>query len=423
MKILKILLQTSLNNLFLAFLGFLTGVFLARYFQVNDRGIYAALLFAINIFSGISHLSLGQSYVFFQRREPEDFWGRVFFSSIFFILLVASLSYFTFDLFSIEKNFLIIAIILFNSLYLFFLNSSLVQDGLFIYNIARVVYSFSFLLFILILLIFYKDSDVYKVLFSQLLSIAISFLILAKYFFCFNWSGSKLDIYNVISYVKYAMNLHITNMLSLFIVNLDKIIIYYKGSGVELGVYAVVYSLSRMVSIVPDSFSTALISIFSGRQDINKNDKIIFIFRVIAIPSFLFVAILSFLMDLCFTSIYGDLYFEAKRLIPILFFESILGALSWMLAQNFSVDGRPQLVFYRQLISLFPIVIGSFFLDSKDVAYQIAWLLLFSSILRLILSVFFCMKCYSKNFMDFVLNIKDMNLVFNFLKGFINGSK
>ncbi|MFD1957523.1 oligosaccharide flippase family protein [Paenibacillus thailandensis] len=167
----------------------------------------------------------------------------------------------------------------------------------------------------------------------------------------------------------------------------DKIIILSLLSARDLGLYSVVYALSRVFNTVQMAISNVIFPKLAGLD----KDKIIatvgrafrlslMLMTIVVIPC-MFIG--RFLMGLLF----GKEFLEASTAFYLLSIECILGGGSWILAASFNALGRPGLVLLRQIIAL-AITVGLFFLFTPMFGLNgIALALLAGALVRMLITI------------------------------------
>ncbi|QJD87441.1 lipopolysaccharide biosynthesis protein [Cohnella herbarum] len=167
----------------------------------------------------------------------------------------------------------------------------------------------------------------------------------------------------------------------------DKIIILSLLTAKDLGLYTVVFALSRVFNVVQTAITNVIFPKVTGMD----KDRIIatvgrafrlslILMTIVVIPSML---IGRFLMGILF----GAPFLEATTAFYLLSFECILGGGSWILASAFNAMGRPGLVLIRQLIAL-AATIGLFFLFTPLYGLNgIAFALLIGAVIRMIVTM------------------------------------
>ncbi|MGF7046846.1 O-antigen/teichoic acid export membrane protein [Paenibacillus sp. DS2015] len=167
----------------------------------------------------------------------------------------------------------------------------------------------------------------------------------------------------------------------------DKIIILSMLTARDLGLYTVVYALSRVFNVVQTAITNVIFPKVTGMD----KDKIIatvgrafrlsmILMTIVVIPS-MFVG--RYLMGILF----GSPFLEASGAFYLLSIECILGGGSWILASAFNAMGRPELVLVRQLIAL-AATIGLFFVFTPLYGLNgIALALLIGAVIRLVVTM------------------------------------
>lgn len=140
----------------------------------------------------------------------------------------------------------------------------------------------------------------------------------------------------------------------------DKIIILSMLTARDLGLYTVVYALSRVFNVVQTAITNVIFPKVTG---MDKNTIILTVGRAFRLSMLLMTIVVipcmfigRFLMGVLF----GAPFLEASGAFYLLSIECILGGGSWILASSFNAMGRPGLVLVRQLIALV-VTIGLFF--------------------------------------------------------------
>lgn len=183
--------------------------------------------------------------------------------------------------------------------------------------------------------------------------------------------------------LQYGASHHGTVLLSLFLVNFDKIALLNIGTIVEYGFYALAFTTSRLIGAVQEAISTALYSRFAGKDVNVLSHNVRVAFRVTFVPMLLLAALGAALSPWLITWVYGEAFASMTIPFAILLFECVITGASWTLAQRFNAGGRPGLVFVRQFISVVPVFIALPFLPRQDIHIYLSLLMLFGAVLRL----------------------------------------
>ncbi|WP_138754121.1 lipopolysaccharide biosynthesis protein [Paenibacillus sinopodophylli] len=167
----------------------------------------------------------------------------------------------------------------------------------------------------------------------------------------------------------------------------DKIIILSMLTARELGLYTVVYALSRVFNVVQMAITNVVFPKVTGMENaaiiatVGRAFRLsMLLMTIVVIPS-MFIG--RYLMGILF----GAPFLEASGAFYLLSFECILGGGSWILASSFNAMGRPGLVLMRQLIAL-AVTIGLFFLFTPMYGLNgIALALLIGAVIRLVVTM------------------------------------
>jgi O-antigen/teichoic acid export membrane protein len=185
----------------------------------------------------------------------------------------------------------------------------------------------------------------------------------------------------------YGIRVFGVDLINTVYTQFDKLIILSMLTSKDLGLYTVVYALSRIFNVVQMAITNVVFPKVTGMDE----DKIIatvgrafrlslIVMTIIVIPS-MFIG--RFLMGFLF----GAPFLEASTALYLLSFECILGGGSWILASSFNAMGRPGLVIVRQLTAL-AVTIGLLFVFTPLYGLNgIALALLIGAIIQLVVTM------------------------------------
>lgn len=183
--------------------------------------------------------------------------------------------------------------------------------------------------------------------------------------------------------LSYGAGHHGTVLLSLILVNFDKIALLHIGTMVQYGFYAMAFTASRLIGAVQEAVSTALYSRFAGKDVGELSHYVRGAFRVTFLPMLLLAAIGAALSPWLIVWVYGPSFASMALPFAVLLFECVINGASWTLAQRFNAGGRPGLVFVRQFISVLPVFVAIPFLPQENIHIYLSVLMLFGAVLRL----------------------------------------
>ncbi|MDE1006209.1 MAG: oligosaccharide flippase family protein [Paraburkholderia fungorum] len=199
-----------------------------------------------------------------------------------------------------------------------------------------------------------------------------------------NAGSKRAKITEVISY---GLGQHGTTVLSLVLLNFDKLILLNRGNVIEYGYYALAFSTSRLVGAVQDAVAVALFSNFAGRDTEDLSNAVNAAFRLTFVPMLSVAAAGAILAPWVLGLVYGKAFSAVAIPFAILLFECVVSGASWTLAQRFNANGRPGLVFVRQIVSVLPVLIGAPFLPDDNAFIYLALLMLAAACIRLLMTL------------------------------------
>ncbi|GIO42632.1 oligosaccharide flippase family protein [Paenibacillus apis] len=167
----------------------------------------------------------------------------------------------------------------------------------------------------------------------------------------------------------------------------DKLVILSMLTARDLGLYTVVYALSRVFNVVQTAITNVIFPKVTGMAadaimaTVGRAFRLSMLLMMLVVVPCMFVG--RFLMGILF----GAPFLEASGAFYLLSIECILGGGSWILASSFNAMGRPGLVLIRQLIAL-TVTIGLFFVLVPLYGLNgIALALLIGAVIRLLVTM------------------------------------
>lgn len=202
-----------------------------------------------------------------------------------------------------------------------------------------------------------------------------------------DWFRRMVDKAAAGSLFGYGSRVFGVELLGTLYTQFDKIIILSLLTPRDLGLYSVVYALSRMFNTVQTAISNVIFPKLTGLDKdtiistVGRAFRLSLILMTIVVVPSMFIG--RFLMGLLF----GQEFLEASTAFYLLSIECILGGGSWILAASFNALGRPGLVLIRQIIAL-AITIGLFFVFTPMYGLNgIALSLLVGALVRLLITI------------------------------------
>ena len=387
----KQIVSTLLVTITIYFFGLVSSIIVSRYLSVIDRGILNSIFLFISSVVVVSQLGFSKSFIFYKRKYVNNRNSNKIIRTLFFIVVLVS---FVFSIgvinkFGFYKNeFLIVPMAILYSAYVF-LNSITKQNkNMQLYNISRLTVCFFILLIYVFLIIFKITLSMDVILFVHL---TVYFLISTVLYKLVSIKEAKLEEsgtsfqYKILFF--YTFNSYGSEIFGFIIVNIDKFFILYVSDYFSYGLYVVAFSASRLISIIPHTVSSVIFSKFSGSSSKELQWVSNMSFSILFIPLSFFSIIFSSFSSYILPFIYGEKYIDAAFVFSLLVIECFFSSLSWMLSQRFIATGRPGVIFFRQLLSSFPIIFLVFYMPDYPFIYVITWAVLLSSILRFFLTI------------------------------------
>lgn len=411
--------KTLMTTMGMTVVGFISSVINARILGPEGRGLLSAALLICTIASNIAQCGMGSSYVYHFGAAKRFPYLRLFLLSLLGIGMFATalaaaglqLSH-AMELHRLKWLILAFAAFMASQVYIFSLTQ--LHSNLHFFNILRFTQVFGNLVLMLPLLLWFKVVTFEQILLTQLLMlVTITALGL--------WWAYKHCIWQLKVearapvrpwfVVRYGFHQQGIGLLSLFLLNFDKLFLLNRGSIKEYGYYALAFTTSRLIGAVQESMSVALFSRFAGRDEQQLSHAVRKAFRVTFLPLMAMAAMVAALSPWALTLLYGKSF--AGMIIPfaILLFECVIGGASWTLAQRFNAAGQPGLVLARQFISIVPVLVAIPFLPSENTYVYLALLMLCGACLRLVMTLVLTVTRLKEPMPGFMPTRDDLNLL------------
>lgn len=371
--LLQTILRTSATNLFVMVIVTLTSIVTARMFGVVGKGEFSAILFWPTLLAGVVGFGLPTSLIYNMKQDKgngADFVRAGFLFQIpvsivvgiiAWVYLPAWLGNYPDSVIEIARWYTVLMLPILLAINLI---AALAQStGRFnVYNGLRLFVPLCNLAGLIMLWAMGNLSIHY----ASLIFLITSLLVIAWSIYSMrdalqiDWLRGLGNRMAAKALFGYGSKVFGVELLGTMYTQFDKIIILSMLTARDLGLYTVVYALSRIFNVV----QTAITSVIFPKVTGMDKQKIIatvgrafrlsmLLMTIVVIPS-MFIG--RFLMGILF----GAPFLEASTAFYLLSFECILGGGSWILASSFNAMGRPGLVLIRQLIAL-AATIGLFF--------------------------------------------------------------
>lgn len=370
----------------LTMISFCMNVISARALGVEGRGVYAAVIAVTTLAAGLAQFGLGNAFVISYREKTALGMRRIATLSTIFVS-IASIAFST-AILQLTKlaasDIQIVVATIASGTALILLSSSMLQieDDLKSYNWIRITLPFLLLISTCILWIAGFLDAQSLLLLQAALSITTGLFSVKTLFKRLKIQSSSKAKFS--SILKLGSKYHAIGVLGLASGNIDKLYLFINASLSDFGIYSVAIATSRLLGSIQESISTALFSRYAGIKDGGLFEAATLAFRLTFIPLMIIASLLSVASEHLFSVLFGEEFKSASLPFSILCFESVLGGAAWILAQYFSAKGRPGIIVIRQIIAIAPVLAFLPFISETGIAVSLAWLLLVSSMLRLL---------------------------------------
>lgn len=383
-------LATIVSVLFL----FLFNVALARVLGPEMRGEFGYLLLFANLIYAFSNLGLHDSYIFFKRKVG----GHSGLSTLFIFVLFLSLALSCLLSFLVANHLfdgvvgvsveLMFILFLMHSIYFFVSHMLLVYEDMAAFNVAKVLRPMLLLIGFIVVIFACKDFGVYNVSYMHiavylLLSISILHYVWKREFaFGWGWGGIEFRYF-----MGYAAKSYGVAAVAVVVSNFDKIYFFVNDVSADFGIYIAAFSTSRLIALLPNTFSTILFSKFAGKNEDGLARITSISFSILFIPMLILSGLIGFLSIFLLPVVFGEEYHGVEIPFAILTFEAVISSLAWVLAQRFMASGMPGYVLIRQLMSLTPLVLLLFLNIEDNLPVVVASAVLLGSVIRLLVTL------------------------------------
>jgi len=424
------MLKVVINSLFVSFaalgFNFVSSVLFARILGPELRGEYGSIILIVGLIAGLSQFGFGQSYIYCRRKFYSTEGLLAFLLTSLFAVLITSfiLIFFTEHIIVLdEQRWVIYLLACITSVVIFFTDISRLQSSLNAYNSKQI--SCAVVTALLLLGCFFFDYALtpLSAIYITLVSLISGALVVLPYILIKEVLHKKisLNIDWMFAY-SYGIKSYGTSVVGLLVSNFDKIFLLFMGGALDFGVYIVAYNTSRLIGIVPQTFSNVIFSKFAGSDESGLANTTSTVFSLLFIPM-IGGALLIALAGVYFIPLlFGSDYIQAVLPFSILVVECVVSGLGWILAQRFTASGRPGLVFLRQFFSMIPLLALFVYMPPYNIGVVLATMMLFASILRLLLTMYMYPKVFKEVRPSLTPSGKDIRFLLNKFKGKLNES-
>lgn len=398
---LRTIWQTSLANAAIMAVGMLTAMVTARWFGVTGKGELAAVAFWPTLLAGVLSFGLPTSLIYNRKTNPDkgaDYVKAGFLfqlpvclaaGAVAWLCMPAWLGSYSAEVVRIAQWYTVATLPLLLAVNLL---SALAQslDRFEVYNGLRLYVPLSNLLGLLALWAF----GLLTLRYAALTYLATSLMVAAWALFALrselaaaSWFRKFKDSAAIKRLYGYGGRVYGVELLGTLYTQSDKLIILSLLTAKELGLYTVVYTLSRAFNAVQMAIANVLFPKVTGlgRDEILKKVGRAFRVSMLIMTGALLPGMFAgrYLLGLLF----GAPFLEADAAFYLLCVECVIGGGSWILAASFNALGRPGLVAIRQAAAL-AVTFGLFFALTPLFGLNgIALALLLGACVRLLITV------------------------------------
>lgn len=393
------ILRTSAVNLLVMILSTLTAIVTARMFGVVGKGEFSAILFWPTFLAGVVGFGLPTSLIYNMKRttgKGAEFVRAGFLFQVPVSVFAGFIAWYSMPVWlgnypaavvDMARWYTVAVLPLLLAINLLVALAQSV-DNFKVYNGVRL---FVPLLNVAGLVVLWAAGNTRLdsaalVFFVTTTGVVIWALVKLRHELSLNWFR-KIETASVRRLFGYGSRVFGVDLLGTLYSQFDKIIILSMLTAKELGLYTVVYALSRMFNVVQMAITNVIFPKVTGLSKEKIIETVGRAFRlslilmtIIVIPS-MFIG--RYLMGILF----GQQFLEASTALYLLSFECVLGGGSWILAASFNAMGRPGLVLVRQIIAL-ALTIGLCFLFTPLYGLNgIALALLIGAFIRMLVTL------------------------------------
>lgn len=371
-------------------ISFISSVLTARALGPEGRGLLSAALLIGALAAGVAQFGLASSFVYYVGASRRFSYGKIMMCSVVVIGGVAAMlgwlgGQLRHDVQLTQALPWIIALAAFTGTQTYFCLLAQVRSDLKFFNGMRLSLVLGNLLLLLPLIALVHTVHFMQLLYCQL-AVVVGLTVAGLYWALRHHVGAVKEPTETVSarqVVRYGMHQHGTILLSLLLLNFDKVVLLNRGDIEEYGYYALAFATSRLIGAVQEALAVALYARYAGRDLAMLGDKVRTAFRMTFAPLMVLAAIGAALSPWLIVLVYGPKFAAMALPFAILLFECVCSGASWTLAQRFTAGGRPGLVLVRQLISVVPLLLALPFLPIANAYVYLALLMLAGAVLRL----------------------------------------
>ena len=352
-----------------------TGILLARFLSISDRGEYVIFISVIALYSVIINLGIPESLVYLLQKDKKNssFYLKIGLLVPVLVLVLVILIYYFFKSFEINifyfdnESFLYLTLlcVLLVAYNILFRHIILKENRIPLYNFLS---SFELILIPFILFIFYKldKFTLYNIILIFISISVLSFLI--HIFFTrksikelLSHNETQFTITNIRKLFAFAFPLFFLGISGIFSTRLNLFLLEYFHDFKNVGYYSVAMILPNLILVIPNQVSVLLYPVASS---INNDDQLtsygIDILKSIIFFLFFFILASSLVIPYIIPAFYGEKYIVVIPTIYIIIVGVFFGGINAVLMNLLISKGLPKVLLYNAIITITGIFIFSF---------------------------------------------------------------
>lgn len=359
------IVQTSATNFLIVLCSTLASILTARMFGVVGRGELTAIMYWSSFLVGLVSFGLPTSLIYNiknTKNDPADFIKLCFLVQIPLSLILGLIVWFNISgwmsdyaepVVRTARMYTIVSIPLLLMTSVIAAMAQSVQN-FYVYNILRLaVPALNIFILMSLWLLGYLSiaAAAYSYMVINLLIVGWALFQLRQQL-KIRWFGKLRTAKSASSLFGYGIRVYGVELAGNLYNQFDKLIILSFLTVRELGLYAVVFSLSRLFNVVQSAITNVVFPKVTGRSKEEIIGTTGTAFRLSLMAMLLLIIPVIVLGRFFLGLLFGTEFLEASTTFYILCIECVLGGGSWILTSSFNAIGRPGLVLIRQLVAL-----------------------------------------------------------------------
>ena len=406
--------------------NFASSILYARLLGPEMRGEFGGIVFTVTLISSLSQFGFGQSYIYCRRKVYATSGMLAFLTISIVVITMVSLGMTAaFHVVDYDgPNIIVYLAAVTSAMLLFFTDISRLQPGLVVYNLKQITLSTGTVVLILVCLFFGDHFTTFTAVSIFFSSMLLTSVVVTPFVWKNEVNKKPFDTNIDWRYIySYGLKSYGTSITGLLVNNFDRIFLLYMGGSLNFGIYIVAYNTSRLIGIIPQTLSNVIFARYAGVDEQGLAKTTGRVFSLLFIPMMMLALVVSLAGTFLIPVLFGSDFSGAIIPFGILIFECVISGLGWILAQRFAASGRPGLVFFRQLVSIFPLFLLFVYLPPYNIGIVLALMLLVATTIRFLLTIFMFPAVYNEPIPSLLPQRNDIAMLVNFARRRVFGSR